>query len=84
MNLSNMMKIILESENNCSEKDIFNRYVSDVLPDYGLDYSDDDDIFSNILNIIKIETFDNRLKKMYASKNIITDMLESMYGVSII
>nr|DAO78298.1 MAG TPA: hypothetical protein [Caudoviricetes sp.] len=84
MNLSNMMKIILESENNCSEKDIFDRYISDVPPNYSLDYSDDDDIFSNILNIIKIEAFDNRLKKMYASKNIITDMLESMYGVSII
>ena len=84
MNLSNMMKIILESENSYSEKDILNKYVSDVLPDYSLDYSDDDDIFSNILNIIKIEAFDNRLKKMYASKNIITDMLESMYGVSII
>ncbi len=83
MNLSNMMKIISESENSCSEKDILNKYVSDVLPDYGLDYSDDDDIFPNILSIIKIEAFDNRLKKMYASKNIVTDMLKSMYNVNI-
>lgn len=81
--LSNMMKIISKSENNCSEKDILNKYISDTLPNYSLDYSEDDDIFPKILNIIKIEAFDNRLKKMYASKNIVTDMLKSMYNVNI-
>ena len=82
-NLSNMMKLISESKNSCSEKDILNKYVSDVLPNYSLDYSEDDDIFPKILNIIKIEAFDNRLKKIYASKNIIKDMLKSMYNVNI-